>query len=188
MTERWLSTDLHQVWLVVVSAIAIFCAVILIARTVGLRAFSKMSSFDFAVTVATGSVMAAVASSSTSLANGVLALVVLFACQWVVAQLRRRTSFAKVVDNQPIALMVDGEFIAENLTSSRVTESDVYAKLREANVLRMDDVRMVVLETTGEVSVLHGDGPVDEEILGDVRGFDPTRTPAVRDRQSDDVA
>lgn len=188
MTERWLSTDLHQVWLVVVSAIAIFAAVVVIARTVGLRAFSKMSSFDFAVTVATGSVMASVAASSTSLANGVLALVVLYACQWVVARLRRRTSFvAKVVDNQPTVLMIDGEFIAENLRASRVTESDVYAKLRMVNVLRLADVRMVVLETTGEVSVLHGDGPVDEAIVGDVGGFDPTKTAAVSERQSDDV-
>ncbi|WP_436795484.1 DUF421 domain-containing protein [Actinospongicola halichondriae] len=187
MTERWLSTDLHQAWLVVVSAVAIFVAVVVVARIVGLRAFSKMSSFDFAVTVATGSVMASVAASSTSLANGVLALVVLYACQWIVAQLRRRTrSAADLVDNQPVVLMLEGEFIAENLTSSRVTEADVYAKLREANVRRMADVRVVVLETTGEVSVLHGDGPVDEAILADVRGFDPTQTDAVRARQSDE--
>ena len=188
MTQTWLSTDWHQVWLVAVSAVVIFCAVVLIARVVGLRAFSKMSSFDFAVTVATGSVMASVAASSTSLANGALALVVLYACQWSVAQFRRRTTLgARIVDNKPVALMVDGRFLSANLTAERVTEDDVYAKLREANVLRLADVRMVVLETTGEVSVLHGEGPIDGEIVGDVRGFDPADSPVRRGDHSSDV-
>lgn len=190
MTELWLSTDWHQAWLVVVSALGLFAVVILIARVVGLRSFSKMSSFDFVVTLATGSVLASVAISSTSLANGSLALVVLYATQWTIAQLRRRTTWGtKIVDNEPIALMAEGEFFQANLTAARVTEEDVYAKLREANVLRLSDVRMVVLETTGEVSVLHGDGPVDEAILADVRGFDPGATRAVRveSQSADDV-
>lgn len=187
MTELWLSTDGHQAWLVAVSALAIFGTVIVIARVVGLRSFSKMSSFDFVVTLATGSIVAAVASSSTSLANGALALVILYACQWTIALLRRHTGWGqRLVDNKPIALMLEGEFIEENLSSSRVTADDVRAKLRQNNVHRLDDVRAVVLETTGDVSVLHGDGPVDADVLADVYGFDPEATLAVRPRQSDD--
>ncbi len=181
MTQTWLSTDWHQVWLVAVSAVALFGTVILIARIVGLRSFSKMSSFDFVVTLATGSVLASVAASSTSLANGALALAVLYTAQWIVAQLRRRTSWAvHVVDNKPIALMLEGEFVHENLTAARVTEDDVRAKLRQNNVHALRDVRAVVLETTGDVSVLHGDGPIDHDLVADVRGFDSSRTRAIR--------
>ena len=173
MTETWLSTDWQQAGLVVLSAVAIFTMVIAVARVVGLRAFSKMSSFDFAVTVATGSVMASVAASSTSLANGAIALVTLYSCQWVVARLRRRTgAVGRAVDNRPLALLIDGQIITEHLTRARVTRGDVVAKLREANVLRLEDVRAVVLETTGDVNVLHGDGPVDDELLRDVEGFE----------------
>ena len=188
MTELWLSTDRNQIWLVVVSALVIFACVILIARVVGLRSFSKMSSFDFVVTLATGSIVASVAASSTSLANGVLALIVLYAAQWSIAQMRRRSGWGqRLVDNKPIALMLEGEFIEDNLTAARVTEDDVRAKLRQNNVHRIEDVRAVVLETTGDVSVLHGDGPVDDVVMGDVRGFDPATTRAVLRPQSDDV-
>lgn len=188
MTELWLSTDWNQAWLVTVSALAILGTVILIARIIGLRSFSKMSSFDFVVTLATGSIVASVASSSTSLANGALALVVLYGCQWSIARLRRHTGWMqRVVDNEPIALMLEGRFLDENLTASRVTVDDVRAKLRQNNVHRLDDVRAVVLETTGDVSVLHGDGPIDADVLADVRGFDPDTTPAVRRRHSDDA-
>ena len=188
MTEVWLSTDWNQAWLVAVSAVTILATVILIARLVGLRSFSKMSSFDFVVTLATGSIVAAVASSSTSLANGALALVVLYAAQWLIAQCRRRTGWgSRVVDNEPIALMLEGRFLEQNLTAARVTVDDVRAKLRQNNVHRLDDVRAVVLETTGDVSVLHGDGALDADLFADVRGFDPEATAAVRHRPSADT-
>lgn len=173
MVKTWLSTDWQQIWLVVVSAIGVFVAVVVVARTVGLRAFSKMSSFDFAVTVATGSIMASVAATSTSLANGVLALAVLFGCQWAVAQIRRRVPIgSRIVDNRPLLLMWEGQVIADHLDMARVTRDDLRAKLRGADVMRHDQVRAVILETTGDISVLTSDGPFDDEVFEDVRGFD----------------
>ncbi|WP_420433812.1 YetF domain-containing protein [Hyphobacterium sp.] len=50
-----------------------------------------------------------------------------------------------------------------------MTEADLYAKLREANVLEMSAVRAAVLEQTGDVSVLHGDTSLDNAILDGVR-------------------
>ncbi len=50
-----------------------------------------------------------------------------------------------------------------------MTRSDVYAKLREANVIALDQALAVVLESTGNVSVLHGDGPLDRRLLDGVR-------------------
>jgi uncharacterized membrane protein YcaP (DUF421 family) len=61
----------------------------------------------------------------------------------------------------------------ENLRRANVTEDDLRAKLREANVLTWDQVRAVVLETTGGISVLHTDDPdtrLEPELLENVRG------------------
>lgn len=44
----------------------------------------------------------------------------------------------------------------EALAATRVAEDDLIAKLREANVLDFSQVRAVVLERTGDISVLHG--------------------------------
>jgi uncharacterized membrane protein YcaP (DUF421 family) len=53
-----------------------------------------------------------------------------------------------------------------------VTRADVLAKLREANVLRMEEVRAVVLESTGDISVLHADDDTElqDVLLEGVRG------------------
>lgn len=165
MIETWLSTTATELWLVVVSTLAIFTAVITYTRIAGLRSFSKMSSFDFASTVAIGSIMATVAVTQASLVNGLIGLATLFVAQVVVALLRRRTTFERLVDNQPVLLMRGPHLLEDNLRRSRVTEADIRAKLREANVTRPDQVLAVVLETTGDVSVLHGDGPLAADVL-----------------------
>ena len=41
--------------------------------------------------------------------------------------------------------------------------------LREANALQLSQVRAVILEDTGDVSVLHGPEEVDDELLEGVR-------------------
>ncbi|MDW3212587.1 MAG: DUF421 domain-containing protein [Ilumatobacteraceae bacterium] len=176
MIENWLSTSWTEVWLVTVSAVAIVLTLVAVIRVVGLRALSKMSSFDFAVTIALGSVLGGVAASSTSLLNGMIAVGVLLATQTAIALVRQHTSVGKAVDNTPMLLMRDGEFIDEALRHTRVTRSDVAAKLREANAIRLDQVRAVVLESTGDVTVLHGDGPIDDLLLDGVRGAE--RAPA----------
>ena len=175
MIGDWLWTSRDGLWLPIVSSIGILLALIAAIRLCGLRSLSKMSSFDFAVTVAMGSIVAGVASSSTSLVHGILAVGSLLGVQALIATLRRRSSLGTVVDNEPIFLMWRGEFVEEALASGRVTRADVVAKLREANVLHRDDVLAVVLETTGDVSVLHGDGPLDDVVLEGVRHLGDAR-------------
>lgn len=169
MISTELGLSLSGLWLIVVSAVAIVATTITYTRIVGLRTFSKMSSFDFAITVAIGSLMASVTLQGSSLLAGIVALATLIGVQVVIAAVRQRTGFQRVVDNQPLLLMVDGEYLHDNLRRARVTQDDVRAKLREANVLGYDQVRAVVLETTGDVSVLHGDRVPDPDLLQGVR-------------------
>ena len=78
----------------------------------------------------------------------------------------------KLMDNEPLLLMKGQTIYHENLKKARVTEDDLYGKLREANVLNLSQVRAVVFESTGDVSVLHGDesGPeLSDEIMSGVQ-------------------
>ena len=59
-----------------------------------------------------------------------------------------------VVDNNPLLLMAGSEVISENLDRARMTEEDLKSKLRMAGVTHPDQVLAVVMEATGDVSVL----------------------------------
>lgn len=140
-------------------------------RLVGLRSFSKMTAFDFVATVATGSLLAAAgtATSWSAYAQTLLAMAALFLAQVALAWLRKSKEPAReALDNSPLLLMRDGGFLEDALTESRVTKSDVIAKLREANVLEFSAVRAVVLEATGDISVLHG-VKLSDDLLDGVR-------------------
>lgn len=179
----WFDTDWNSMWSIPATAVLMLATVILVVRIIGLRSFSKMSSFDFAVTVSIGSILGGVTSTSTPVLNGVIAVASLLALQWLVSQFRSRSPLEQVVDNSPLLLMDGAEMLEDNLKKARVTPSDIVAKLREANVLTFDDVQAVVLETTGDISVLHGDHPVEPQLLDGVRGrpgFDSAD--AVRER------
>ena len=146
-------------------------AIILLTRINGLRSFSKMSGFDFAITVAIGSVLASTVMASTprDFWSNLGVLVAFFAVQRLVAELRiRNDAVENWIDNDPLLLMRNGEFFEENLLKAQVTRSDVIEKLRESNALRLSQVRAVVLEATGDISVLHGDVDIDEELLDSV--------------------
>ncbi|WP_120717286.1 DUF421 domain-containing protein [Tsuneonella amylolytica] len=146
--------------------------VVLLVRVVGLRSFSKMTNFDFVMTVAMGSLVASASQSSswTAYAQSLAAMAGLFAIQFIAARLRINSKAMRgVLENEPLLLMRDGEFIASALEQSRVARGDLVAKLREANVLELKDVRAAVLETTGDVSVLHGDR-LEPVLLEGVRG------------------
>lgn len=149
----------------VLATIALLWVVVLV-RVVGLRSLSKMTSFDFVMTVALGSLVAT-ASQATGwgeFLQPVAGMTGLFVAQWGAARLRRAsTTVEKLVENVPALLMRDGTFLDDALEATRVSRDDLVAKLREANVLRLADVRAAVLETTGDVSVLHG--PQLEEVL-----------------------
>ncbi len=144
--------------------------VTVLIRMNGLRSLSKMTNFDFVMTVALGSLLAGASQATewSGFLQALIAMIGLFIGQRVSSRLRKSSEkFEKLAQNEPVMLMRNGVMLHDALKQTRVTESDLIAKLREANALEMDKVRAVVLEATGDVSVLHGD-TLDERIIAGV--------------------
>lgn len=154
--EKWFESSWTSLIAICITAIVIYLAVIIFTRIAGKRSFSKMSSFDFAMTVAIGSILAGtILSKSVSLAEGVVGLAMVYILQLSVAILRRHSKIEKLIGNNPLLLMDGPRILYDNLKKARVTESDLRSKLREANVLESSQIRAVVFEATGDISVLH---------------------------------
>lgn len=168
--SSYLGASWSEIGLLAASAVGIYLVVLAVVRINGLRSFSKMSSVDFVVTIAIGSIVASVAATSTSLVSGMVAVVVLFGVQFLATTLRRHDH--GFLDNSPVVLMVGPELRRDVMRRRRITEGDVRGKLREGDVTSLDDVVCVVLETTGDVSVItrREGSVVDPWILADVDG------------------
>jgi len=150
---------LQEALLLILSVLGIFTIVIIITRVFGLRTFAKMSSFDFASTIAVGSVLAAIIlNKDYSLLKGGIVLLAIIGFQTLFSYLVRKHDFFKnLFTNKPQIIMWDGKILHKKLKSCNVGEDDLIAKLREANVHDFNEVKAVILESTGDVSVIHND-------------------------------
>ncbi len=173
MDYSWILTSFQSALMVILSTVGIYVTLILFTRMAGVRTFSKMSSFDFAITVAIGSLIAStILTESPPLFQSIVAMGTLFIIQMVIAMLRETSFVRNLVDNKPILLMRGSEMLEPNMRKAQVTRDDLLGKLREANVTQFSQIKAVVMETTGDISVLHHereDHDLEEELLKDVR-------------------
>lgn len=147
--------------------------VIFIVRIIGLRTFSKMTAFDFIATVATGSLLANCATSTNwpAFVQASGGMIFILLAQYTLARLRRNNeAVSKILENEPMLLVSNGKWIEQAMDKVRVSDADIWAKLREANVTDLSKIRAVVLETTGDISVLH-DENLNDQLLTGVRNI-----------------
>ncbi|WP_367105743.1 DUF421 domain-containing protein [uncultured Psychrobacter sp.] len=170
--QAWFSIEWQQILGIFLSVIGFYFCLILFTRITGLRSFSKLSSYDLAMTVGIGSILAStVLSKSTSLLQGVVAIGFLFALQGLVSIVRRKVKPVKaLIDNQPIILMAHGKYFEENLKEAKLSTNDIKQVLRKNGVKSKSEVFAVIMETTADMSVIKtSDAIPDWSIFDDIR-------------------
>ena len=131
-------------------------ALIVLLRVSGKRTLSKMNAFDMVITIALGSVFASVLlSKSVTLLEGVVAFSTLVAMQWVAAFLSVRSAgFRHLIKATPTILYWNDAFLEDVCRRERVTASEVRCAVRTSGQGSLSNVQAVVLETTGDLSVI----------------------------------
>ncbi len=170
--QSWMMIDEQQIIGITVSVVVFYFCLILFTRLAGLRSFSKLSSYDLAMTIGIGSILAStVVSKSTSLMQGIFAVAMLFLLQSVVSIVRRRIkSIKSLLDNQPIILMANGEFLWDNLKEAKLSTNDVNQVLRQNGIKSTSEVFAVIMETTADMSVIKNSSTAPEwRLFDDVR-------------------
>lgn len=175
----WITATGSALLMVLLSGIGIYAVLLLMTRIAGLRSFSKMSSFDFAITVALGSVVAStILAEDPPLLTGAFGLIVLYGLQYLLSRFRRLTkAVERLVDNEPLIVMAGEQVLTDHLDQARMTEDDLRSKLRMAGVTHPKQVLAVIFETGGDVSVIKSTDEVDPWLFEDVRGAEALSFP-----------
>ncbi len=147
-----------------------YIGLVILLRVSGKRTLSKMNAFDFVVTVAFGSTLAALLTSKgVSLAQGIAALALLVGLQFIATALSVRSDlFRRLLKSEPQLLYHRGEFLENVMRRQRITRDEVFAAMRSAGATDPDKVDAVVLESEGTLTVLQaaGDSQVQLAALG----------------------
>lgn len=150
---------------------AIYVSTVLAIRVSERRTLAEMSSFDFVVAVAFGSIVGRTATAATpSYLQSTAALVALVVLHRLAGWLRLRSkAVGKAMDHPALVVIEDGRLVPEVLDQAHLTDVDVWRVLRENRVRTLDDVKLLVLEGSGRFSIFtHGDGPIDPRLLADL--------------------
>ncbi|OIQ22948.1 DUF421 domain-containing protein [Lacinutrix sp. MedPE-SW] len=166
---KWLYSTSDPILQTLIGCFLLFIIIIVLTRIIGLRSFAKFTAYDFAFTIAIGSIISSTLTSSTSITHGFTAIAGLLALTYIFSVLQRKIKpLSKLISNAPLLLMDGNTILEENLKHARVEKKQLIAKLREANVLNYDQVVAVVLESTGAISVLHKTANSDEQFNNDL--------------------
>lgn len=170
-----LGTDWAQTWHVALATTSMYLAVIVCVRLFGQRTLATMSSFDLGCAIALGAVVGRTSLLlRPTLAAGLVALATLFTLQLALGRLRRRRWLDRLLNRPPVLLMDGPTPLHDNLRRSHVAEDELRQKLRLAGIRTPGEVRCVVLERTGAVSVIRTGEPLDPWLFSDVTGIGTT--------------
>ena len=143
-----------------------YLGVVVLLRTTGKRALSKLNMFDFVITVAMGTTLGAFFTGSVSLIHGIFAFGVLLGVQYVTTLAASRSAAAAgLLMAEPTLLFHQGRFMRDAMRKERVTEGSLRGTVRDSSIGSLDLVAAMVLETDGTVSVIPKDKAGDLAIV-----------------------
>lgn len=136
-------------------------------RLSGKRVLSKLNAFDMVVTVALGSLLATILTSSDlALVTGLVGIALLLALQVLVSLLT-----SKLVRGRTIVRASPGALLEDAIASSRLTHDEVFQAMRSSGFGGLDQVAAVCLESDGTLSVVGVSAAGDGKALAPLPGW-----------------
>jgi uncharacterized membrane protein YcaP (DUF421 family) len=156
----WLTGQADELIGVFGKAVLMYGTAVLGLRIAQRRTLSQWTAIDFAAAVAIGAIVGRTAiASGQSYVVGATALLTILGAHALVNYGRYNRWFARAVDHRVRVLVDHGRLRRGQLHLCGLTEQEVLAKLREQGVERLADLRYVLYEAKGELTIVHEAGP-----------------------------
>ncbi len=155
---------------VFIQTLLAYLCMIVFLRITGKRTLSKMNAFDFVITIALGSTLATMAlNKKVAIAEGALAIFLLIGMQFLITWLSvRKRAIKNLVTSQPRMLLYRGEILDHAMRKERVTLEELNLAARSSGAATLREIDIIVLETTGKITVIPRVQSTDKDALEDV--------------------
>lgn len=163
--------DWHGIYRVAIVTVLAYIAIIFIIRVSGKRTLAQMKAFDFIVTVALGASLATVAlNKQVPLAEGIVAFLIFILLQFLVTWTSVRIpQIRNFVTADPSLLLYKGELLRSVMKKERIAQEDLLQKIRDQGYSGYESLDAVILETTGDVTIIQDIHEEDTRALKNVK-------------------
>ncbi|MDT3502232.1 DUF421 domain-containing protein [Stenotrophomonas maltophilia] len=143
-------------WEFILRAVVVYTVVLGLVRFSGKRALGQITPFDVLLIVLLGNaVQNALLGPDTSLGGGLLLAATLillnYGVGWVTTRNRR---LERLIEGEPVVIARDGTLLRDVLRRELISRADFDAAMRQQGCLRIDDVQVALLETTGHITII----------------------------------
>lgn len=146
-------------WQECARAALIFVYGLLLVRVAGRRVFGQWTPLDIVVAIVTGSTLSRALTGNADLFGTLAATTLVMTLHWAVSRACARwPGLSRWLEGPAVRLAVAGQWRREALLRHAVSEAAVAEALRRAGVESVAATRLVVLEPSGNISVLRDRG------------------------------
>ena len=163
-----------RIIVVIFAAVGIYLAFMVLVKIFGSRVLTSMTASDAVIVIMFGSVAGRViVGNPPTLMAGIIGLTTLMTLEAAFGTIREYIGWSRYLDRAPILLMRDGTTDPALLRRAHMTEHDINSAVRKAGLARREDVHLMILEPTGQISVIKAGQPYDPEVFRNIVGLDP---------------
>jgi uncharacterized membrane protein YcaP (DUF421 family) len=143
----------------VIRVTLVYLALVVGLRVLGKREFSQLSPLELVTLLLVPELVASsLHREDSSLTNALIALATLFSLAFITSLAAQKSKkFEQVITGAPTLLVVNGNFIEENLNKERVSPGEIFGEMHKAGLVHLSQVKWAILEGDGKISIVAED-------------------------------
>ena len=140
----------------------IYAFLVVMFRIFGMRQLGQLDVVDLVILIIMGSaIQTSMLAGNNRLDGGLVSVATLLVMNKSISFVAKRSHRIRhLLCGDPVLLVRDGRFIEEHLKRTGITHEDVMQSVRERERQSLDEIRFVVLELDGSITVV----PMDDTI------------------------
>jgi len=139
-----------------IRVVILYILILIIMRLMGKREIGQMQPFEFIIAVLIADLASIpIADIGVPLFNGIIPIITLLLLQLTISMLNLKSVWCRrIICGKPRVLVYKGRIEETALREEKFTINELQERLREKDVFNLGDVEYVILETSGQVTVI----------------------------------
>lgn len=144
---------------IILKTILFYLVLIIIIRSLGKREVGEINVFDLVVLLLVADIATLAITDNWNLViPSILSLISLVLLQKIFALFSLHFPFIrKVIDYSPSVIIFDGKLNIKEMNKQKYTIDDLITQSREKGIMDLGEIKMAILESTGQLSIYKKD-------------------------------
>ncbi|MDQ3020229.1 MAG: DUF421 domain-containing protein [Bacteroidota bacterium] len=136
-------------------SIAIYILIIICFRLLGKKGLSDLSIADLVLVIIIGEALGSIIPTEEKFKHAIICIISLSIINYLLEFLTYKyKGFRKIVEGIPVILVNNGNIISKNLKKEKLTKEDLMEAVRTNGMNDLAEVKLAVLETDGNISII----------------------------------